>query len=363
MKIDFIISTLGGGGAERVLSLMVNSLARNNNNQIRVITLLKAKDSYTLDPLVGRVILDKNQSIPGHTLRSLINLYKFYKTKSNRPDIIISFVTLTNFIAINVAKLFSIKIIAQEHNSYLRFMKNRKFLTLFTRKYLYKKADMITVLTSFDVSYYENFGAKVCVMPNPCSFIPIKNNSHTREKVILSVGNLNRYHHKGFDNLIEIIAPILQEKPKWKLKIAGSGDEGLAILKDLVKKKNITNQVIFTGFINNVSEIMYNSSIYVLPSRFEGLPMVLLEAMSQGMACISFNCKTGPSDVISHNINGLLIEDQNLDKMKMGILELISNEHLRLRLSNEGIKSLEKYDITSVTKKYQILLNKLARKQ
>jgi len=362
MKVDFIISSLGGGGAERVLALMVNSLAKNPKNKISVITLFESKEGYKLDDSIKRVQLKKSKLIPSHTLRSIINLSRYYKNKSNRPDLIVSFVTLTNLITIIVAKLFSIKIIAQEHNSHLRYMKGRKRITNFTKKYVYKRADTITVLTSFDIEFYKKHGSKVYVMPNPCSFKAIKTNSHEREKIILAAGHLNRHFHKGFDNLIELIVPIFKENPKWKLKIAGSGEEGLVYLTKLAKENNILDKIIFTGFINNISEVMHQSSIFILPSRYEGLPMVLLEAMSQGMACISYNCKTGPSDIIENNINGLLIQDQNMLEMQNGLRKLISDKDLRYKLSNEGIKSLDKFHISKITERYEALFNEIVNK-
>jgi glycosyltransferase involved in cell wall biosynthesis len=292
MKVDFIISSLGGGGAERVLALMVNSLAKNPKNKISVITLFEGKDGYKLDPAINRVKLKRTDYLPSHTFRSILNLSRYYRKKSNRPDVIVSFITLTNLITIIVAKLFSIKIIAQEHNSHLRFMKGRKRITDFTKKHIYKRADVITVLTSFDIDYYTEYGANVYVMPNPCSFTPITENSHKREQTILAVGNLDRYHHKGLDNLIELMTSIFNEYPDWRLKIAGAGENGMKHLTQLAEENNILDKIIFTGFITNVSEVMYQSSIFILPSRFEGLPMVLLEAASQGMACIAYNCKT-----------------------------------------------------------------------
>src|SRR5690606_21715293 len=201
--------------------LMVNSLAKNKNNEISVITLFKGKEEYQLDPAIKRIELKQAKFVPSHTFRSIISLSRYYKTKSNRPDVIVSFITLTNLITIIAAKLFSIKIIAQEHNSYLRYMAGRKRISDFTKKHVYKWADVVTVLTSFDIDFYKKHGVNVYVMPNPCSFTPITDNSHDREKIILAVGQLNRYHHKGFDNLIELIAPILKQYPDWQLKIAG----------------------------------------------------------------------------------------------------------------------------------------------
>lgn len=362
MKIEFIISSLGGGGAERVLTLMANSLAKNDSNEISVISLHPGEEVFPFDSRVKRVKLKQNKFISNLTLRSISNLFSYYRNKSNRPDIIISLSTTTNFIAIIIAKLFSIKIIGQEHISYLKPEGKKRFILGITRKYLYKKADQITVLTSFDIAYYENFGVNVSVMPNPCSFKPLTDNSHKREKTILAIGNLNRYYHKGFDNLIELIAPVLKENPDWTLKIAGSGEEGLKYLTQLAVEKNILNKIVFTGFVENISKLMNESSIFILSSRYEGLPMVLLEAMSQGMACIAYNCLTGPSDIIENDKNGLLIENQNIIKMQQGLRDLISNDQLRNKVSNEGIKSLNKFNIDTITARYEALIDEIVNK-
>lgn len=90
--------------------------------------------------------------------------------------------------------------------------------------------------------------------------------------------------------------------------------------------------------------------------------MVLLEAMSQGMACIAYDCETGPSDIISNNENGLLIENQNVKKMQKGLRNLIDNKDLRETLANNGIKSLDKYDLSAITNRYEMLFDKLEEK-
>lgn len=361
MKIDFVISSLTPGGAERVLVLMANSLARNINNEVSVIVLYKTDEAYTLDNSIKKIQLTQSKFIPTFTLDSIVSLTKYYLNKLHRPDVLISFSTSTNFIAIIVAKLLSIKIIAQEHISFSGYSGDNDFIAKITRKYLYKIADIVTVLTSYDVSHYKKLGVNVCVMPNPCSFKPITENFHPRDKVILAVGSLDRFHHKGFDNLIRIITPILEKYPDWGLKIAGSGDKGLEYLKDLAKERNILDKIIFTGFTQDISGLMHDSSIFILTSRFEGLPMVLLEAMSQGMACIAYDCVTGPSDIINNNENGLLIENQNIEEMQRGLLELIENKELRLKLANKGIKSLDVFDIAEITKRYEQLFNKLVK--
>ena len=217
MKIDFIISALSSGGAERVVAIIANNLANNKDNDISIITFYDEMDTdYPLNSSVKRVKLRPSKITKNFTIRNITGLINYYKVKSNRPDIIISYITLTNLITIPIAKLFKIKIIAQEHNSYLRYMEGRKISSSITKKYIYKLADTVTVLTSFDIPFYEKYGIKTYVMPNPCSFTPVSDNSHKREKSILAVGNLTRYHHKGFDNLITLIAPILKKTATQK---------------------------------------------------------------------------------------------------------------------------------------------------
>ena len=126
----------------------------------------------------------------------------------------------------------------------------------------------------------------------------------------------------------------------------------MKFLKDLTFKHQISNQVIFEGYSNNVAEIMRESDIYIMTSRFEGLPMVLLEAMSQGMACISYDCKTGPSDIIDNDINGILVEDQNENAMSQKLNILINLPELRIKLANNAINSLDRFKIDGIYKKY-----------
>src|SRR5690606_38672320 len=131
-----------------------------------------------------------------------------------------------------VGHLMGIKVISSEHSICLRETNKIEHIT---KKYLYRYSSALTVLTSCDVDYYKKNGARVYVMPNPCPFTAIENRNVPREKVILAVGNLDRYHTKGFDNLIPLISPILKENPDWKLKIVGAGVEGLTFLNKLAK--------------------------------------------------------------------------------------------------------------------------------
>ena len=105
---------------------------------------------------------------------------------------------------------------------------------------------------------------------------------------------------------------------------------------------------------------MKNAEIFILSSRFEGLPMVLLEAMSQGMACIAYNCKTGPSDIINNKENGLLIEDQNIVAMQESLDLLIYNKKLRKELSDNALRSLDRFSMQTIIAKWEELFAKIS---
>ncbi|AZQ58473.1 glycosyltransferase family 4 protein [Maribacter sp. MJ134] len=351
MKIDFIIGSLSGGGAERVLVLLATEMAKTHN--VTIITF-GGDDKYTIENTIKRVSLDKF-SIQNHTVRRYFELYSFYRDKKNRPNILISFLPTISLVTIPISRLLGIKIICSEHINYLQ-VENKA--VKFTRNNVYKYANALTVLTNFDKDYYLNKGIKTFVMPNPSTFKVFRKDNQ-RNKEIIAVGNLDRYYHKGFDNLIDLITPVLLQYPDWKLRIIGSGGEGKEYLQSLIGKTKLQDQVIFDGFRNDVDKIMQSASIFVLCSRFEGLPMVLLEAMSQGMACIAYDCKTGPSEMITHNYNGMLIEDQNKTEMKKGLLELISNEKLRYDLGNKALKAVDKFAMPVILKKWEAIFNNL----
>jgi glycosyltransferase involved in cell wall biosynthesis len=346
MKIDFVVNSLLAGGAQRVLILLANEFDKKDHD-VTIITF-NEPEVFSANSTVRRIKLHDGK-LKNHTLRSIKNLYKLYSDKKHRPDILMPFMTQTNFIGALIGKLRGIKVVSAEHNNHLR---ETDFVGYLTRKYMYRISDALTVLTKFDEEYYKNKGVNAHIMPNPCTFDIYKETERNRKKIILAVGDLNRYHHKGFDNLIPIIAPVLKKNSEWKLKLVGSGDEGTKLLKNLSKKYHIEGQVIFEGYSTEVAKLMSESEIYVLSSRTEGLPMVILEAFARGTTCIAFDCVTGPSDIIEPNKNGVLIENQNFEAMTKGLDYLINNPELRIKLATGGQNSLDRYKIDSIYIRY-----------
>jgi len=354
MRIDFIMQSLNSGGAERVLATLANELCKNHT--LRIITFhQKTRDPFYLDPAIERLNIDKCKR-KNKTWQSIENLAKFYRLKSNQPQILISFIHSNNLIATIVAKILNIKVIVSEHTNHTVITSKK---VKWTRQYVYRWANKTTVLTNFDIDYYKKYKADVCVMPNPIEIPKVNLDFVTRDKCILAVGDLNRYEGKGFDNLLYATESILKNNIDWSLKLVGGGEYGLTELKKIVDKLNIKKQVIFLGFCNDINGLMQRSQIFVLPSKYEGLPMGLMEALANGMSSIAYDCPSGPSDLINDNVNGLLIENQNREKLENGISKLINDENLRKRLGDKGPESLRKYELSNVVTQWNILFDEV----
>jgi len=358
MKIDLVISSMVGGGAERVVSVLANEFVERGH-KVRLFTFSPVKDAYKLDPRITRIKYEKRFYIFNFTsVKCFFFLLWFYRKKSNRPDIISSHMTLIGYATIPIAKLYNIKVVTTEHINHLNgqeFLGNRILWKLF-----YPFADAVTVLTKYDLAFFKKINKNTFVIHNPSSYLTNELLENIdRDKVLLVVGHLDRIHQKGFDNLMDIAKEILPNNPEWKLKIVGGGAVGMAMIENKIKEYNLSEQVVLTGFRTDVDKIMQRSEIYLLPSRFEGLPMVLIEAMSQNMACVSYDCVSGPSEIITHNKNGILVKDQDKTEMAEQLNRIMQEEELRSQLRSNIKGSLNKFSVYEVTNEWERLFEQM----
>lgn len=352
-RIDFICHAISGGGAERVLVLLAEKLGEKHD--VRIITFNES-NSYDLPSYIDHIKLHKGW-IPNHTLRRFVNLLSYYRKKKNRPDITIGFITRVNLVSILVSKIYHIKSIGCEHNNHLS---DKTKISRFTRNNVYKFADLITILTKFDAPFFEKRGAKAKVVYNPATFSANYEPRKERKKNILVAGNLDKIYQKGWDNLLPIVGPLLKKHKDWKLLIAGQGEKGEELLKKQITELDVDSESVeFLGFTNRIGDIMYESEIFLMVSRYEGLPMVLIEAMSQGMACISYDCLTGPSEIITDSKNGILIEDQNSSIMQESLDNLMSNPTKRILLGQNAPASTEKFNMSSINQKWEEIFEEI----
>ncbi|BCD67748.1 glycosyltransferase family 4 protein [Nitratiruptor sp. YY09-18] len=348
MKIAFIISSLGSGGAERVATLIANELAKRH--EVYIVTFSKDEPFYSLEKNIKLVQLDllKKSKNSLETIKNTFNRI-FVLTKTLHTidaDVNISFMTHTNILSTIASKIQKQKIIICERIAYGFYQSKMLY---FLRRVVYPMADLLITQTKEDRKNYK-FLKNVKVIYNPINIPQIQNN---KEKIVLAVGRLEK--QKGFDSLIKAFAKI---KSDWKLVIAGEGSERKN-LENLIRKLSLEKKVFLIGKQKDIFDWYAKASLFVLSSKKEGFPNVLLEAMGSGCASISFDCPYGPREIIENGKNGILVEDQNIDALVETMQKLIDDKNLREKLSKEAVNVREKYNIKRIASEWEEVIEEV----
>lgn len=346
MNILFIINHLNAGGAEKILTVLANSFSQKNLH----ITIAKVSHDESFYPLEKKInvlgIVDENYK----TLDLIFGIKKIIS--KIQPDIVISFGTTMNIYSIIASKLSSVPVIVSEHTNFHR-AKNELWRKL--RRIFYPFTDMLVVLTDYDHKRY-NYVRNVQHIYNPLE-LENRYSDIRREKIILGVGRLHKV--KGFDLLLKAFADI--DHSDWQLLILGDGPER-SNLELLVKDLNIDERVSMPGNVKNIELYYKKASVFVLSSRAEGFPGALCESMGYGCPSIAFNCISGPSEIINDNIDGILVEPENVEELTRQIQNLQKSPEKRIQLSENGKKIIERLNTNDITNKWlesvELILNK-----
>lgn len=365
MKIFIAVGCLTGGGAERVAAMLANGFSAKGH-QVIVAADLGMPVTYKLNPNVKLLPLcpiTSNKIIKwGGAL-----LYMRRYIKELKPDINIGFeLTCSSVLKIGsigrkiptvMTEHYAFEFVKSEANNLFR--KYPKIRCFFDNLFTYT-----TVLTTPDYLIAKKYLRHVEVMPNPCSFsrasvLPKK------ENILLAVGRIFDWHYKGFDILIKSWAKIAHLHPDWILQIAGNGNkEDFQVLQKLVDQYGLSKQVKFLGFQKDMLKVYRRASIFVLSSRSEGLPMVLIEAMSQGCAPVATDFKGRTKEVISSEKVGLICSPEDPKALAQGIENMISDEKYRNEVQKKAIERSELFSLERIVARWEnfisekILFNK-----
>lgn len=351
LKICIVGPALTMGGMERA-SLNLSIMLHERGFQINHFTILKQKHFFEL-PIDINLIEPIDFNIKSLSIIKTI-LWIRKETEIIRPDCIIVF---NKFYAalVSIALLFTKnKIIISERSSPL-YNWPLKFKIINKISFTLKPPAGIICQTNIAAEYqkkYYNNKSKLKTIPNILRDVKIFPEIK-REKYILGVGRLDE-NLKGIDRLIESFAKIRNKE--WKLVLAGN-DEKAKFLKELTDQLNISNRVSFLGPIKNIDEQYAKAGIFVIPSRSEGFPNALVEAMAAGLPCISFDFVAGPRDIIENNVNGIIVENNNLEKMTEAIDNLIEDEQKRNELSKKAMEIKDKLSANSIQQSYLDFIN------
>ncbi len=354
MKIYLFIKALdNSGGTERCCIVLANELVKRGydvgiislvgdnqpffevSEQVKLHYLYKAKD---------------RRIFPYRDIARYIALRKIFKAE--KPDIILIVDAARSFLMMPATKGFTT--ITWEH---FNVNVNWHIFHGLSRRLAAKFSDHIITLTNIDAELYKTkLGARrVYAIPNPVT-IDASNPTKLTEKNILALG---RYcSQKGFDYLIKAWAKV-PDKLGWKLLIVGGGRRK-KMYEKLIDKYNLSDSIELLPITKDVLSLYQKSSIYALSSRFEGLPLVLIEATAMGLPVVSFDCETGPRDIVEHNKTGFLVETFDLDKFAEALVQLMKDEHLRKEFSDNAIQlAKQKFDLSVITDSWENLFKQL----
>jgi glycosyltransferase involved in cell wall biosynthesis len=215
-------------------------------------------------------------------------------------------------------------------------------------------ADIIVTLTKGDAKLWQRAN-RIEITPN-FTTINVIGHSSVHEKRVIAVGRLE--WQKGFDRLIRAWIIVNKMHPDWQLSIFGSGSMEIE-LRYLIQQEKLHNANIFP-FTKDISKEYLNSSIYALSSHYEGLPLVLIEAIQHGLPCVAFECPFGASDVIVDNQCGFIVDEGDIDTFAQRLCQLIESEELRKRFSNNALERSKSYDVKKVMAMWDSLFRELS---
>jgi len=329
-KICLVIPSLIAGGMERVMSELANYLVKNDAS-VWLILMFRDEVFYKLDPKI-QVIEPSFRKRSNLTYAFFLFPFVRRKIKSIHPDTVLSFGERYNSYVLLATLGLPFPVYISDRSSPHKSLSN---FNLWMSKFLYKKSAGIVAQTSKAAELLSRRlkGAQtnIRVIPNPLreihrAFPPKKNQ-------IVALGRLVR--EKRYDRLLEIIS-FLKDK-SWNLVIVGDGYQRSQV-ESMIQEFGVQDRVVLAGQQKEVDHFLEESKIYVLTSDIEGYPNALCEAMAHGLACVSFDCVAGPSDIIEHGKNGILIEDGYTELFARNLDLLIEDEDTRRKLGEEAEK-------------------------
>jgi GalNAc-alpha-(1->4)-GalNAc-alpha-(1->3)-diNAcBac-PP-undecaprenol alpha-1,4-N-acetyl-D-galactosaminyltransferase len=341
MKVLFTISSLQSGGAERVLSTLANYWSRKGWD-ITILVVSSKNRFYKTDEKIKIIsLLGEDKSITSK-LQLLYYIKGIRQTiKEEKPDIVISFITLMNILVLLATRGLSVPVLISERNYFDQLRK--KYLKVL-RRFLYPKSSAMVVLSKYDYNKYDYVDNKRIIF-NPLNAEHILDvNIDKKEEILIAVGSLSS--QKGFSMLIQALSKIAFKD--WKFLIIGEGPLRESLEK-LIIEYNLEEKVFLIGEKSNIFDYYEKASIFVLSSLYEGFPNVLAEAMAHGCASVAFDCKTGPSEMINDGVNGYLVEANNIEALRKQIILLMESKERRKSFSIEAMKIKVNLDLNKIT--------------
>jgi len=362
MRLTFVIHSLGTGGAERVLANLVAGFNGLEHNVAVVTFADDVPDYYTLPAGVKRIhtnLAGEANSLWGKLIWTFRRFWRLRKViKSTQPDVVISFMDVTNVTVLIALTGTSIPVIVTEHADPITHPIRSRFWGRL-RRWLYPRARALVAPSTGITEAFEWMPVTKCeVIPNP---LPPESEQSAQSYVfskdfryhLVSMGRFIPL--KGFDLLLDAFAMIAERFPAWDLTIFGDGElrPDLEVQRDAL---GLSGRVQLPGIVP-AQTALSGADVFVLSSRSEGFGNVLIEAMTQGVPPVSFNCRTGPADIITHEEDGLLVPPEDVSALAASMARLMTDETLRHQLSQKAMLARSCYALTTILDEWMTLFD------
>lgn len=319
-KVLILIDQMEIGGAGRVTSTLLPGLLEKGYDVVMALDNINCKVFYPIPDSIRQIPIGIKNNAPAGLKQFKMILATRQIIKRERPDVVIA-VTFSPFLYAHYAtKGLGVPVICYDHTS---FGRNMGRYVNWIRYNLYRKADKLVILTKKDELLLGSKFPHKEVVYNPLTY-PVVRHTGNRRKTVLCAGRIDSWDVKGFDRMIDMWSRIAPNHPDWKLQIAGGGKQiKFDELKAMAKQAGVDKQVEFIGQIYDMPALYSVTSIFALPSRVEGFPMVLMEAMSQGCVCCAFDMGGAVYEMMS-SASGPIITDGDIEAFERQLESLIN---------------------------------------
>jgi len=360
--VTLVVSALVCGGAERVVKNMADCWVAHGRRVTLITLFSRDLDFFQVDDRVERVDLGLCRNALSSWRLAVGGVTRLLRLRGAIKEaghpLVISFLTRTNVLTLLATRLLPIHVVVCEHTDPRQ--KPMGGLLELLRRRLYPGAAAVTVLTSnVKEEWADRFldPEKVVVMANP-----IEEPGQTDDtapialpsRYVVTMGRL--ILDKGHKILINAFASIADRFPDVSLVILGEGPEREA-LQAVVEETRLNHRVLMPGLVRRTEPALRGADCFVLSSRREGFPLALAEAMNNGVASISFDCPSGPADIIRNGVDGILVPPGDTDALAQAIADLLENPGKRMTLGKNAARGIkERFSVETIMGRWDALL-------
>lgn len=351
------IASLGSGGAERVMAVLVRAWARDRRVTIFTLDDGTVPPFHEVPPGVEHRPLALASSSDSLARAIRANWYRVARLRAAirdaSPDVVLSFGDQVNVLTLLACRPLGLPVIVSERVDPRLHDPGRPWRAL--RRLTYPRAAAVVVQTERTREYLATrVTAPLVVIPNPV--LPAPSRDEPGEPLVVGMGRL--VPQKGFDILLRAFADAAPQLPGWRLIIAGEGPERRT-LEALTEELGLTHTVALPGLVRDNYGLLGRTGIFVLASRFEGFPNALAEAMACGRAVVATDCLTGPRELTLDGTAGLLVPVDDVAALSAALVRLGGDAEMRRRLGQAAVAAMTAHGLPEVLRKWQDLFRKV----